>query len=51
VFTFCVVHGISGKVVGLKVFYMKLPKGVTMFRIKHLYKNIVDVDGELKDIG
>jgi hypothetical protein len=37
-------------VVGLKAYYTPLPRGVTVFRTTRLYRNIVKIDGKLKDL-
>lgn len=44
---YAIIHGISGKAIGLKVYYMPT-KGMNITMIKHVYMNIANVNGKYK---
>ena len=47
----CFIHGMNGNPVGYKVFVIKGICHSTITITKHIYSNIVKVDGKLKKIG
>ena len=48
---FVIIHGMYGKIIGLKVFYVSLGKKMLIKRLTHYYGNIVDVNGQYVDLG
>jgi len=47
----CFIHGINGRLVGMKTFVMKGIRHSIVTITKHIYSNIVQIDGKLKKLG
>lgn len=47
---YCMIHGMNGKPVGMKIFAMKGVNGSTMSIFKHVYSNIVTINDKLQKL-